>query len=106
MLINVLQAETAFFKEVKIDEKTNMNSCLDFNYLQLEKGSPMFSLPDILGKKVYYRSSYHTSTSRPVVYKYLTTAFESQLKEVLIYLKFNPFDNLRSTFTIGSQYAK
>jgi len=56
MPINVLQATMPWklhsSKEVKIDEKkTNMNSCLDFNYLQLEKGSPIFNLPDILGKK-------------------------------------------------------
>ena len=39
-----------------------MNSFFDFNYLQLQKRSPIFSLPNILGKKVYYLSSYHTGT--------------------------------------------
>jgi len=32
-------------------EEPNMNSCLDFSYFQLEKRSPIFSLPDIVGKK-------------------------------------------------------
>ena len=86
-------------------EQTNMNSCFDYSYLQLEKGSPIFSLPEIVCQKVYYRSGYHTSTSRSVVYKYLTNAFELQLKGAPISLKFNPFANLRSTYTIGPQYT-